>query len=274
MTIREALTDATESLRPHIDEARLDANLLLEFSLKKSRAWLVAHDDEALDEPAQQSYQALLSRRINGEPLAYITGEKEFWSLNFKVTADVLIPRPDTELLVETALEKISPESRLLDLGTGSGAIACALAHERQDIDITATDVSEAALRIATENAATHCSGRIQLLHSDWFSALKNCQYDIIVSNPPYVENNDPHLPALSHEPRSALTAGSDGLDDIRQIIDQARNHLSGQGWLMLEHGSEQGDAVRELLVAAGYVSIETRQDLAGLDRVTIGTVP
>jgi len=223
-------------------------------------------------------YAALRQRRLNGEPLAYILGEREFFGLNFTVSTATLIPRPDTELLVTEALQHLpaqgTAQTRALDLGTGSGAIALSLAHTRPDISVTAVDASAAALEIATENAERlHCN-HVCLLQSDWFSALNEDErFDLIVSTPPSIAATDTHLQpgALRFEPRSALASGEDGLDDLRHIIINTRTHLRPGGWLLLEHGYDQAAHVRGLLANAGYTDIYSARDLSGIERVSGG---
>jgi len=254
------------------DSARRDAEILLGHLLGKSRSWLYAWPEQPLTAVQLADYAALLARRRAGVPVAYLTGEREFWSLSLRVTDATLIPRPETETLVEWALELALPATAaVLDLGTGSGAIALALAAERQGWRISATDASAAALAVARDNVRRLCPGRIRCLQSDWFEALQGEQFDLVVSNPPYVESNSPWLASgdVRFEPRSALVAGSTGLDDLRQLAEAAPAHLRPGGWLLLEHGFEQGRAVRQLLVDAGFVEVATRCDLAGLERIT-----
>ncbi|MBA3624798.1 MAG: peptide chain release factor N(5)-glutamine methyltransferase, partial [Methylibium sp.] len=253
---------------------RLDAQALLSAVLRQPRAWLLAHDEAALEGEAQTRFQALLERRAQGEPLAYLLGAKEFFGLPLAVTPDVLVPRPDTETLVEWALELLPADSRarVADLGTGSGAIALALARRRPLARITAVDVSAAALAVARGNGE-RLGLAVQWLQSDWFEALAGRRFELIVSNPPYVAEGDTHLEALSHEPRQALTAGTDGLDAIRRIAAQAPARLEPGGWLLLEHGFEQADAVAGLLAKAGFRDIAMRRDLGGRPRCTGGRV-
>ncbi|MFU8763693.1 MAG: peptide chain release factor N(5)-glutamine methyltransferase [Haliea sp.] len=254
------------------DSARRDAEILLGHLLGKSRSWLYAWPEQLLTAAQLADYATLLAQRRAGVPVAYLTGEREFWSLSLRVTDATLIPRPETETLVEWALELALPATAaVLDLGTGSGAIALALAAERPGWRILATDASAAALAVARDNVRRLCPGRIRCLQSDWFDALQGEQFDLVVSNPPYVESNSPWLASgdLRFEPRSALVAGSTGLDDLRQLAEAAPAHLRSGGWLLLEHGFEQGRAVRQLLVNAGFVEVATRCDLAGLERIT-----
>lgn len=249
--------------------ARSDADILLAFVLGCSRAQLVLNPVPTSAQRAR--YESLLARRAAGEPVAYLTGEKEFWSLLLKVTPDVLIPRPDTELLVEWALQ--GAPHRIADVGTGSGAIALALAKELPQARIHATDISEAALAIAESNAGSLGLKNVEFLHGSFLEPL-DTNLDLIVSNPPYIAERDPHLPALRYEPPLALTSGTDGFDAIREITRQAPEHLKSGGWLLLEHGAEQGAAVRDLLKQNGFLRIETRCDLAGLERATGGQRP
>lgn len=253
--------------------ARIEAQMLLQHVLGVSRAYLIAHADDMIDEAKLTAYQALLQRRLNGEPLAYILGEREFFGLNFRVTPATLIPRPDTELLVELALQRIPHGGRVLDLGTGSGAIALSIAHARPDVEVTAVDASPEALEVAQENARRLNTGNVRFAHSDWFSALSNERFDLIVSNPPYIEEADVHLQQgdLRFEPRTALASGADGLDDIRRIVADSKDHLKEGGWLMFEHGYDQAVRARELLEAGGYSEVFSARDLSGIERVSGG---
>ena len=251
---------------------RIDAQLLHLFALgcgSHERAWLLAHDTDELDAPTLERLEALLQRRAAGEPLAYITGRKEFFGLPLHIDARVLDPRPDTETLVEWALE-LMPENtpcEVIDLGTGSGAIALALQHQRPLSRVSAVDASLDALRVAEANAL-----RLQLpvrfIQSHWLRDVTGT-FDLIVSNPPYIRADDPHLAALTHEPLQALASGPDGLDDIRMIIEQAPARLKRGGWLLLEHGYDQAEAVRTLFTAAGWQNTKSRRDLGGIERCT-----
>ena len=365
-SIQSALTHATALIKSQHNDAETaeiakpEAQLLLQHVLNVNRAWLIAHQNDALQPNIHEAYRAMLERRLNGEPIAYILGYREFYGLILKVTPDTLIPRPDTETLVEAALARIplmvrqahhernlsapvrpelvegqqkdsssSPsfsrkwesmlnlnqkmDSRLrendevenkkfeekpyvalksldsdfrrndnlsiLDLGTGAGAIALAIAKHRPQANITALDASQAALDIAIENAQHLTIANVKFLLSDWFSALNpqdNAQkFDVIVSNPPYIEADDAHLKQgdLRFEPISALASGADGLDDIRNIISQAPNHLNPHGFLLLEHGYNQAEAVADLLKKAGFSEVETVKDFGGNDRVTLGKI-
>ncbi|MES2975837.1 MAG: peptide chain release factor N(5)-glutamine methyltransferase [Pseudomonadota bacterium] len=249
---------------------RLDARLLLLHVLGRplaDRAWLVAHDTDALQDPVMQRFTGLCGRRAGGEPLAYLTGSKEFYGLDLQVDARVLVPRPDTETLVDWALSAITsiPRARVLDLGTGSGAIALAIKHARPDAEVSAVDASAGALEVARANAS-RLGLEVDFLHGSWLSCVSN-HYHIIVSNPPYIASGDHHLAALGHEPIEALAAGPDGLADIRQIASGAAAHLLPGGWLMLEHGYDQAEQVRELLGTAGLEGAVSRRDLAGIER-------
>jgi release factor glutamine methyltransferase len=258
--------------------ARLDAQQLLAHHLGRPRAWLLAHDDEPIPAAAAAAADADLARRLAGVPLAYLTGEREFFGLMLEVGPDVLVPRPETEELVEWALELApsAPQPTLIDLGTGSGAIALAFKQRAPQFEVTATDASAAALAIAQRNAA-RLKLELRWLLGDWWQALERTQperFGLVVSNPPYIAEGDPHLPALRHEPAAALVAGGDGLAAIRVIVDGAVAHLAAGGWLLLEHGFSQGEAVRALLGGAGFVDVQTRADLAGLPRCTGGRRP
>ena len=255
--------------------ARLEVQYLLQHALRKPRAWLLARPEQPLTEAQFADYQKLLQRRLQGEPVAYIIGEREFFGLKFRVTPDVLIPRPETELLVELALRHIPLQQpkRVLDLGAGSGAIALTIAHERPLAEVTAVDASAAALEVARENARLLDIGNVHFLCEDWFGGLVGQRFDLIVSNPPYVETGDPHLQQgdLPFEPLSALASGTDGLDDIRHIVSRAPSYLHAGGWLLLEHGYDQAAAVRELLQRSGLGEVFSLPDLSGIERVSGG---
>jgi release factor glutamine methyltransferase len=264
------------------DSPRLDAEVLLAHSLNKPRSHLLAWPDKVIQPSALQQFNQLIQKRIDGQPISYLTGTREFWSMNLTVTPDVLIPRPETELLVETALARLSDvDSQAADLGTGSGAIAIALAKERPNWQITATDQSQAALRIAAANAAQQNLGNIEFRHSDWLESLADKRFDLIISNPPYIAATDPHLDQgdVRFEPDQALASGVDGLDDIKKIIAQSPAHLKPNAWLMLEHGYNQSSAVQKLLEGTPqhnmencqqYTCIESLADLSGQSRVTV----
>jgi release factor glutamine methyltransferase len=271
-TIAALLREASSKLET--EAPRLDAELLLGFVLKKNSAWFVAHGDQELLPAVQERFLGLLQRRIIGEPIAHIIGSRGFWTLDLAVTSDTLIPRPETELLVELAIAKCSQvkQFRILDLGTGTGAIALAIASECKNAEVIAVDKSAAALQVARENAQTN-NLRVELIQSDWFAALADEKFDLIVSNPPYIPDKDPHLSQgdVRFEPLTALASGPDGLDDIRLIIAQAPRHCLRQAWLMIEHGFEQGEVIRALFSVTGFINIQTVQDLEHRDRVTIG---
>lgn len=257
------------------DSARADVELLLARALGRDRAWLYAHGDETASEAALSAFDALLGQRKRGEPIAQILGSREFWSLALSVTPDTLVPRPETELLVELALGKMRgrPGCRVLDLGTGTGAVAIALASEIPDASITAVDLDARALAVAERNASVLVKGRVRLLQGDWYSPLAGERFDVIVSNPPYLSESDPHLDQgdLRFEPRLALVSGGDGLAALRTIIAGATERLCPGGDLLVEHGSSQGKAVRELFEQAGFTEIRIHTDLEARDRVTSG---
>ena len=269
---------------------RLDAQLLLLHAIGRStheRAWLLAHDTDALATNDWQVYAVLCGRRAANEPVAYLTGEKEFHGLRLQVDARVLVPRPDTETLVDWALDVLAGQGlpTVLDLGTGSGAIALALQYARPDAFVDAVDASTDALVVARANAV-QLGLPVRFIESDWFAGIGACGvrdgivpgdgdaggYHLIVSNPPYIAANDSHLPALRHEPSSALVAGPDGLSDLRRIVQDAPAHLAEGGWLLLEHGHDQDTAVRALLLARGFAEVQSRDDLAGIARCSGGT--
>ena len=280
----------TKALALAPDSARIEVQCLLQRVLNVTRAYLPTHPERRLNTPEQTCYDELLQRRLRGEPIAYLLGEREFFGLLFKVTPDTLIPRPETELLVELALQRMpSPPAppprgkggrqagrgrfRVLDLGTGSGAIALSIAHVRPDVEMLACDTSAAALDVARENAQKLGITNAAFLLSDWFKSFAGKRFDMIVTNPPYVAADDPHLAQgdVRFEPASALASGNDGLQDIRRIISHASNHLGSSGWLLLEHGYDQAAQVRELLQQAGYGEVFSAHDLAGIERVSGG---
>jgi len=274
-TVQQWLQTARQQLAQFVppDEASMEAQILLMHVLNVNRAWLIAHATDNLTDMYITKVESLLQRRLQGEPVAHILGSREFFGLALKVTPDTLIPRPDTETLVEAALEKINGRMRVLDLGTGTGAIALAIAKHAPSCEVVAVDASAGALAVAAENAATLQLNNVQCVASHWFSALPaSNKFDLIVSNPPYIESSDPHLQQgdLRFEPMSALASGADGLQDIRQIVAQAPDYLNAGGWLMLEHGYNQADAVQQLLQAAGLQQIQTLSDLGGNPRVTL----
>jgi len=269
MTSAQALHTAQSRIAP------VDARLLLQHALGKSHAQLLTHPEQVLTPAEEKLFLELVARRVSGEPVAYLIGEREFYSLNFKVSPAVLIPRPETELLVDMALERIPADHprKVLDLGTGSGAIAISIAKQRPLARVTAVDASDAAVAIAQANASQLDAGNVRIVAGDWFNGLAGEKFDLIVSNPPYVADGDSHLAQgdLRFEPQSALTAGADGLDCLRVIIAAATAHLVAGGWLLLEHGYDQAEACRKLLTAAGFDEVFSRPDLAGVMRVSGG---
>ncbi|OGS94078.1 MAG: protein-(glutamine-N5) methyltransferase, release factor-specific [Gallionellales bacterium RIFCSPLOWO2_02_FULL_57_47] len=258
--------------------ARIEVQCLLQAVLQANRAWLLTHPEHQLDDQQYARYAALFERRLLGEPVAYLLGEREFYGLNFKVSPATLIPRPDTELLVDLALQHIPQQGRcrVLDLGTGSGAIALSIAHARPNAEVVAVDTSTAALEIAQLNAQRLDLKSARFLQGDWFSALHDERFDIVVSNPPYIAAGDAHLARgdVRFEPRSALVSGAEGLDDIRRITAQAKAHLNPDGWLLFEHGYDQAAQVRALLQQAGFTAVFSARDLAGIERVSGGSSP
>ncbi len=252
---------------------RLDAQLILAHLLGQNRTWIIAHDDTLLPHQLQPEWEACLKRRSAGEPLAYLLGEKEFYGLMLQVGPHVLVPRPDTETLVDWALEhlaRLAPDADILDLGTGSGAIAVALKHAHPHSQVCAVDCSEAALNVARANAQ-RMQQKIQFYQGHWWHPLAGQCFDLVVSNPPYIAEGDPHLAALRFEPLQALTSGADGLKDLRDIIAAAPQHLKPGAWLLLEHGHDQSAVVQTLLTQQGFASIQSRLDQAGLTRCTGG---
>ncbi len=270
LTVRQAL--AQSSLVP------LDAKVLLAHVLDCNRAWLAAHEQDPLTRAQSDAFAMLVRRRIAGEPVAYLTGTREFWGLQLHVTPDVLIPRPETETLVEFALTTFPSDRplRALDLGTGSGAIALALAHERPNAAVLATDNSEAALAVARANASRLGLRNIEFEIADWYAGVPAHSWDLIASNPPYIGAVDPHLQEgdLRYEPVAALSPGVDGHSALRMIVGGARERLAPEGWLMVEHGYDQSQAVQELFLAAGLSQVTSLRDLAGIHRVVAGRSP
>lgn len=255
----------------------LEIRILLMHALGLTRVQLITQSDRCLNAEEAQRFSALLQRRLAGEPIAYIVGQREFFGLPFLVTPDVLIPRPDTELLVELALERAPHGSKVLDMGTGSGAIAIAIAHSRPDLQLTALDYSTAALAVAQQNAARNLPPTlaVRFLHSDWFAALDaEERFALIVSNPPYIVKDDFHLRQgdLRFEPQSALTDHADGMSALHTIIAGATRHLESGGWLLLEHGFDQAAAVRAALLEHGFDAVQSWRDLAGIERASGGT--
>ncbi|EMM5416252.1 peptide chain release factor N(5)-glutamine methyltransferase [Citrobacter amalonaticus] len=270
--LREAISQLQESESP-----RRDAEILLEFVTGKGRTWILAFGETPLTDAQQAQLATLLSRRQRGEPIAHLTGVREFWSLPLFVSPATLIPRPDTECLVEQALARLpSHPCRILDLGTGTGAIALALASERPDCEVTAVDRMPDAVALAQRNAAHLAINNVHILQSDWFSALSGQQFAMIVSNPPYIDEQDPHLTQgdVRFEPLSALVAGDCGMVDIVHIIEQSRTRLEAGGFLLIEHGWQQGAAVRDAFIRAGYQAVETCRDYGDNERLTLGRKP
>lgn len=270
MHARIAPGSTVGALQAALPLAPLENRILLCHALGLTRVGLITQAQRILSAPEAQALEALVERRLGGEPIAYIVGRREFFGLDFRVTDAVLIPRPDTELLVELALERLPAQGRMLDMGTGSGAIAVAVAHTRPDARVSALDLSEAALEVARANAASH-GAAVRFLRSDWFGGVENEQFDLIVSNPPYIAAADAHLAQgdLRFEPASALTDHADGLSALRTIGAGAARHLAPQGWLLMEHGYDQAAQVRALLEGHGYTEAQSWQDLGGIWRVT-----
>ena len=284
-SISSLIKAASAAFKAHniSDSAQLDAELLMSYSLNQTRTYLYTWPEKTPSESEQACFNALVKQRLQGKPIAHLTQQREFWGLNLKVTPDTLIPRPDTEILIETALQKLVTTKALdnesqqacsiLDLGTGTGAIALSLKAEHPACQVTAVDFSLAALEVAKQNANTH-QLPVNFVHSSWFEALDTQQpFDLIVSNPPYIEAQDPHLSKgdVRFEPLSALTAGTDGLDDLRLIIRQACAFLKNNGWLMVEHGYNQAGAVAQLFEAQHFKNIETIEDYGQNPRITVG---
>jgi release factor glutamine methyltransferase len=275
-SIHAALAAASRELEGSSDSPVLDAEILLAQVLGRPRAFLRSHGDDVLAAPDEQHYRALLARRRGGEPVAYLLGRREFWSLQLEVGPGVLVPRPETELLVDMALEALRGRRapQVLDLGTGSGAIAIAIALEMPAAQVVAVDASPAALEIARRNAARTGAANVEFLAGDWYAPATGRRFDLIVSNPPYLAAGDPHLAALGYEPAGALVAGPIGLEALAEIVAGAADHLQPGGSLILEHGCDQGAAVRDLLAAAGLQETRTRRDLAGLERASLAQRP
>jgi len=285
VTVQKALADAIFTLFESSTSPEIDAEVLLGESLGQSRAWLLTYQEEMLEHEQYENFLSLIERRKNGEPIAYILGNREFWSLNLQVNSATLIPRPETEILVEVALEiaqikttqgnSIQDIISIADLGTGSGAIALALASELEHSFITAIDKSEEALSVAKQNAENLSIANVEFLSSHWFDSLADHQFDIICSNPPYIESQDRHLLQgdLRFEPNSALASGADGFFDLQHIIANASAHLRPGGWLVLEHGFQQAQRTRALLHEHGFLNIDTRDDYAKHPRISFGQI-
>jgi len=257
------------------NSARIEVQCLLQGVMQVSRAYLLSHPEQSLEAEQYARYLALFERRLGGEPIAYLLGEREFFGLTFKVSQATLIPRPETELLVELALKRIPEQGqyRVLDLGTGSGAVALSIAHARANAEVVAVDVSAASLEVAVLNAQQLGIRNAHFLRSDWYSELQNERFDMIVSNPPYIAAEDKHLAQgdVRFEPRGALVSGVDGLVAIRKITARAKEHLNDHGWLLLEHGYDQADKVRSILLQAGFAEVFSAHDLSRIERVSGG---
>lgn len=273
--IKSALRYASTRLAESSPTPQLDAEILLLHIIQKNRSYLYAHSEQVLENTQHKQFDTLISKRLKGLPIAYLTNEREFWSLPLYVTPDTLIPRPETELLVELALSHVGTHSScsVLELGTGTGAISIALATEKPPWHITATDLSQPALLIAQKNASRHKTQNITFVHSHWFENIPAQAFDLIISNPPYLAEQDPHQYEgdLRFEPKQALVSGKDGFEDLMHIIHISRNYLKPSGLLLLEHGYNQGQAVTSALSQASYKNIQCWQDAAGLDRVSGG---
>lgn len=275
-SIGAVLTRAAARLAEASDSPKLDAEMLLALALDVNRSYLFTHPEDELDELTLARFEDSIERRLARVPIAYLTGEREFWTLSLTVSPAVLVPRPETELLVELALRELPRDEPrdVADLGTGSGAIALAIAKERPLCRVLATDASDAALSVARENARRHDLGNVEFLRGDWASALGDERVDLLISNPPYVRRDDPALAALSHEPQAALVADDDGLSAIRTIADSARAHVVDGGTLMLEHGADQRDDVVGILGDSGWIDLDCHDDLAGQPRVVTAKRP
>ena len=275
-SIAKLLRYAAQLLSVSYDSAKFEAELLLAYVLKKERSYLYTWPEYELNSQQLQYFQQLLQQRLAGQPIAYLLGQQAFWDLTLKVTTDTLIPRPETELLIETALTLYTPDQKLsiLDLGTGSGAIALAMASEFKYSQILAVDISMPALHVARENVQQHRLSNVQCLQSDWFTQIPEQTFDLIISNPPYIKEYDSHLVQgdLRYEPRLALTSGNDGLRDIQHIIQHSPSYLKPHGWLMFEHGYQQATDARNYLLQAGFIHCQSLKDLAGHERISIAS--
>lgn len=274
ITVSQVLKKAARCLTTTSDSARFDAELLLSYVIQKDRSYFYTWPDKLIAKSQQQHFEQLIQQRLQGQPIAYMVGKQAFWTLDLKVTKDTLIPRPETELLIETALDYYHPHAPLniLDLGTGTGAIALAMASEFTQSQIVAVDLSHKALQVAQDNAARHQLHNVQFLQSDWFSNIPAQKFDLILSNPPYIEVDDPHLQQgdVRYEPRLALHSGIDGFNDIQHIIQQSQSYLKPQSWLMFEHGYQQAKKARQYLAQARFESIQSLRDLAGHERISM----
>ncbi|HZX79039.1 peptide chain release factor N(5)-glutamine methyltransferase [Lysobacter sp.] len=274
-TVANLVADAAQRLP--LDEGRAEAERLLAHVLGVGLTWLYVHRDDLVPPDRVATFEELVARRVAGEPVAYLLGQRGFWRFDLQVTSATLIPRPETERLVELALERlpVSGEVRVADLGTGTGAIALAIAHERPQARVVATDASEQALAVARINARALGLERVEFRAGDWLGPLAGERFDVIASNPPYIADDDAHLAQgdLRFEPRTALASGADGLDDLRRIVAGAPAHLKPGGWLLVEHGWDQGGSVRELFERAGFEAVVTERDWEQRDRVTLGRV-
>jgi release factor glutamine methyltransferase len=275
-SLQQLLSSAARELEKFSDSARLDAELLLCHALHKPRSYLFSHADASVDHEARERFDQFLARRLGGEPVAYITGRKEFWSMSLEVSPDTLVPRPETEHLVELALDKVGSleAPKLADLGTGSGAIALALARELPRSTLIATDKSEEAIGVAMRNAKRLGLANVEFRQGDWTAPIAGETFDLVASNPPYVRDGDPALRQLRREPLAALAAGPDGLDDIRRLVRDCPSVTRPGGWLLIEHGADQAPTVAKLFAEAGWCDISNATDLAGRPRVTIGRKP
>jgi release factor glutamine methyltransferase len=275
MKIQQALQQAGKKLADSSPSAMLDAQVLLTHVLRCNTAHLAAWPEKTLSEDQLADFQKLVNRRQQGVPVAHLTGSREFWSLDFSVDDSTLIPRPETETLVEYLLENFGDREnlKLLDMGTGSGAIAISIAREKPGWEIVASDISEQALKLARQNCSDHDTGNVTLIHSDWFQSIDQENFDIIISNPPYIASDDPHLTQgdVRFEPESALSSGATGMDDIEHICSHAKEYLLKNGWLMVEHGYNQKQLVADCFARNGFSEIEQRQDLSGHTRMTAG---
>jgi len=273
LTVQHALREASQQLDGCVEDPYTDSHVLMGYCLHKDRAWLIAHADDELEEVKYSEFKRLLHERQHGTPVAHLIGSREFWSMSFAVTPDTLIPRPETEHLIECVLDLpfTREDIRVLDFGTGSGIIAITLAKEQLDWTMHAIDKSSGALDVARQNAATH-GARINFVEGDNLHSFDRHSFDCIVSNPPYIADKDPHLSQgdVRFEPLVALASGKDGLDSIRYLITDAPDYLKPDGYLVMEHGYDQGEAVRDLLSQRGYTAIQTDKDFGGLDRITL----